>query len=151
MADSAALRNRRKRLHAAGNHSICREGRCQSVAMPDGRVAGPGMVEQAVRAFMATMPFEEGDPRGVSSVVAVRLAQIVDQEGSPLAAKECQYIVHNLDAFRELPYGSAIDDIRAHRHAEALDKVMAELQRTLGQPAPGTDRWDDGSNMGGRS
>jgi hypothetical protein len=136
MADSAALRSRRKRQHAAGNHVLCVEGRCDSVALPpDGKVAGPGMVEDAVRAFVARRHFGEGDARGVSCVVAIRLAQVVDLEGAPMAARELAGVVKYLSDWGELPGGGdVLDELNARGHVQALDAVMAQLQRHMSTP-----------------
>jgi hypothetical protein len=136
MADSAALRSRRKRQHAAGNHVLCRDGRCESVALPpDGRVALPGMVEAAVRAFVARRQFEPGDHRGVSSVVAIRLAQVVDLEGAPMAARELAGVVKYLADWGDLPGGGdVLDELNARGHVASLDAVMRQLQVRLSTP-----------------
>jgi hypothetical protein len=135
MADSEALRSRRRRLHQAGNHALCKEGRCDSVALPDGRIAGPGSVEQAVLGFLSLRPFKEGDPRGISAAVAARLARVVDQEGSPLAARELVGVCKYIAAWSNLPGdGDFLDELNAQGHVRALDAVMASLQQHMSTP-----------------
>jgi hypothetical protein len=81
-------------------------------------------------------PFGEGDPRGISSVVAVRLAEAVDHEASPMAARELTRVVAYLATWSDLPGGGdAIDMLNAQGHAQALDRVMAELQRHMSTPS----------------
>lgn len=135
MADSAALRARRKRLHQAGNHALCVEGRCDSVALPDGGVADRGSVEQTVLRFLSLRPFREGDPRGISAAVAARLARVVDQEGSPLAARELVSVCKYIAAWSGLPGdGDFIDQLNAEGHVRALDAVWKSLQEQLSTP-----------------
>jgi hypothetical protein len=93
------------------------------------------MVEAAVRAFVARRKFEEGDPRGVSSVVAIRLAQVVDLEGAPMAARELAGVVKYLADWGDLPGGGdVLDQLNAQGHVKALDMVMAQLQRHMSTP-----------------
>jgi hypothetical protein len=129
MADSAALRNRRKRAHARGDHALCRQ--CTEMPAP-APVAGRGAVERAVSEFVSRRPFAEGDPRGITSVVAVRLAQVVDTEGSVMAARELRTVVGYLADWSDLPGdGDYIDSLNAQGHARALNKVMDELALAL--------------------
>jgi hypothetical protein len=88
-------------------------------------VTPEGTVTAAVRRFLALRPFGEGDPRGVSSVVAVRLAEVVDAEGSPWAAAALIPLVRYLDMTAEFPHASGIDEIRARRYAHILARVLA--------------------------
>jgi hypothetical protein len=87
-------------------------------------VGGP--VTEATGRFLARRPFGEGDPRGVSAVVAVRAAELVDADGSPGAARLLVAVVRYLAwSSPQIAHGTGIDEIRARRYARMLAGVLA--------------------------
>lgn len=102
MADSEAVRSRRKRLHAAGDHSVCR--RCAAVR---GDVAQD--VAARVTALPAPPPGDPApklDPRAEMEQLALRL--VAAHEGDPrntLLARELRMTLHEL-----LPKGNGNAD-----------------------------------------
>lgn len=89
MADSEAVRSRRKRMHAAGDHSLCR--RCPAV-----RNGG----ESSRTVTIAPPPAESGtelDPAAEMRRLAVRLSAAYDQDPSnALLARELRMTLAEL-------------------------------------------------------
>lgn len=94
MADSPALRARRARLHAAGDHSLCSPGRCPALAAPPPRSGRRrlGGVESAVAARLANAGLRD-DPR---SALALRLAARIDEADDMGAARELRLTLDKL-------------------------------------------------------
>jgi hypothetical protein len=91
MADSEALRSRRKRLHAAGDHSTCRAG-CLRVA--DGDLDRDGLVvaveaefgsaDPLVLALARRLAVMAVEGRGAAAVAALRaLGELVAAQRVP--------------------------------------------------------------------
>jgi hypothetical protein len=83
-----------------------------------------GPVTEATGRFLSRRPFGEGDPRGVTAVVAVRAAEVVDAEGDPRAAALLITVIGYLRMTAEFGHGSGIDEIRARRYARQLAGVL---------------------------
>ncbi len=90
VADSVALRSRRKRAHAKGDHSLCEPGRCPEAgraaaarilaAAPEAGPAAPSLTA-AVASLVVGLP--AGDPaRDVLSASLQRCAEEIDAAGA---------------------------------------------------------------------
>ena len=88
-------------------------------------MTGRGPLTEATGRFLAFRPFAEGDPRGVTAVVAVRLAELVDAGGSPRAARLLIAVVRYLGWTSEFAHGSGVDEIRARRYARMLADIVS--------------------------
>jgi hypothetical protein len=90
VAESDAVRSRRKRLHAAGDHSMCVVGRClaateQAIPNPamDDITAGLGQTARAAVEMIACLRYQPGDPRWLISVLTIRAGQSVRPGADP--------------------------------------------------------------------
>lgn len=88
-------RSRRKRLHAAGDHSECVIGRCAAAVETDPgdsvKLDLPDEFGATTRAAITTlceMPFPESDPRFLIMTVTVRLAQAFEKAPTAALASE---------------------------------------------------------------
>ena len=106
MADSNALRQKRKRQHSAGDHSLCAPSRCGGklatlrnlpVCADDTSFAGPetagepgkyGPLTEQVLDIVAGMALDDGDPRLVIGYMVVEMARAWDEHHVPSLAKE---------------------------------------------------------------
>jgi hypothetical protein len=96
VADSNALRVRRSKLHAGGDHSLCKEGRpCRRLALVLGGAVrpAPGGLVAAVAA-----EFAGGDDATVREL-ALKLAELADQPG-PQSVAACRALGELLAATR---------------------------------------------------
>jgi len=104
MADSEALRSRRKRAHAAGDHSLCR--------MCDG-----GAPRQAALSVAADAD-PCADPAGELAALAGRLAAAHRAApGNALLARELRITLLTLDGGNAAPAPDEVDRIRAEWEA----------------------------------
>ena len=85
----------------------------------------PGGIETAVVAFVAALPYQSPDPRALLALVAVRLAQRVDETGAlPAAVRELRTLLMQLV---EVPNGPAgpVDEVRLRAAQRKLDNILA--------------------------
>ena len=151
MADSAALRVRRSRLHKKGDHSLCDPARCAStvadtsVTTSDPALAVPtsspsdskpaestdaGGIETMARLFVDSLPYPPTDPRAMLGEIAVMLARRVDQDGAvPAAVRELRTLLMQLAEAPNGPAG-AVDEARLKSAQRKIDGLLA-----LGQSA----------------
>jgi hypothetical protein len=100
MADSEALRSRRKRAHAAGDHRLCR--RCAVVR-------GPGGPPQPVTLSPEQPPARVNDPVAELRQLAAQLAEAYRAEpGNALLARELRM---TLQALMPAKAGNRDDDL----------------------------------------
>jgi hypothetical protein len=96
MADSNALRVRRSKLHAAGDHSLCKPDRpCRRLALvpDDARASSSSGLVAAVAA-----EFADSDDATVREL-ALKLAELADQPG-PQSVAACRALGELLAATR---------------------------------------------------
>jgi hypothetical protein len=144
MADTPAERMRRSRLHKRGDHSLCLARSCPEVGVftaaavnattpaavptPAPEVDGerrPGGIETAVVAFVASLPYRDPDPRALLGMIAVRLAQRVDETGAlPAAVRELRVLLVQLVEVPNGPSG-VVDEIRLRSAQRRLDSILA--------------------------
>ena len=86
--------------------------------------SGPGPGVEALQAFLAVVRFDEGDPRSVTAVVAVRLAAVLDER--PEAVSVARELRGHLAALAEHSTEAAnmVDDLRARRAARRVDSLI---------------------------
>jgi hypothetical protein len=127
MADSDALRQRRRRAHRAGDHSLC-GARCTTervaklAAQP--RPADIATCAEAVAALGRTLDLRPDDPKSVSYAVAYRLAQLIDAgETAVMASVHLVNITSTLAATAGEP-GDGIDQVRAQYHARIISGFL---------------------------
>jgi hypothetical protein len=89
VADTAALRMKRSRLHAQGDHSICKHG-------PQGE-------DEEITALVAAVAAEWGDGDDLSRAMALRLARLASGRG-PAAVSALRGLAE-LAAFQRGPGG----------------------------------------------
>jgi hypothetical protein len=123
----------RHRRHAQGDHSLCTD-RCRSLnghlidAKPPQVEAFPaGRCAEAVARHLSHFSFREGDPRGVETVIAVRLAEALDKDGRPGVARELQAILNHIGTWPD-EEADALDELAMNRHV----RRAAELLRDAG-------------------
>ena len=91
MADSEAVRQRRHRLHVAGDHSLCRAARCEAargqVDSVNGTAPDDGLpsVAAAVRDVIGGLQLEDWDPMWPMLDYTAALAVRFDR-GEPVSA-----------------------------------------------------------------
>ena len=131
---------RRVRAHKRGNHALCTAKTCPetmaaaapvvpvaaapAASAPDGE-RRPGGIETAVVAFVESLPYRDPDPRALLGMIAVRLAQRVDETGAlPAAVRELRVLLVQLV---EVPNGPAgvVDEIRLRSAQRRLDSILA--------------------------
>jgi hypothetical protein len=112
VADSEALRSRRKRAHAAGDHRLCR--RCAAVKERPGR-GGYGAGGRTVQelppppASVSVAAAEVNDPVAELRQLAAQLAQAYQSEpGNALLARELRM---TLQALMPAKAGNRDDDL----------------------------------------
>ena len=152
MADSGAVRARRARQHAQGDHTMCLPARCEyagtpgaippeSSRAPNGRLPrawapvaaapadptrAPGLIEQAVVAFVDTLPYRPPDARALMAIIAVRLAQRVDETGAlPAAVRELRVLLAQLVETPKAPVDS-VDEARLRAAQRKLDIILSQ-------------------------
>lgn len=142
VADDDKTRSRRRRLHAQGDHSTCVLGRCDALlhaagvrraqvaadpapVVADDGVRRPGGIESAVVAFVASLPYRDPDPRALLGLIAVRLAQRVDETGAlPAAVRELRVLLVQLVEVPNSPSG-VVDEVRLRAAQRRLDSILA--------------------------
>jgi hypothetical protein len=133
MADTAALRQRRRRAHQRGDHRLCvgcDETVARVLAEPVDPV-GTGSVADAVATFLAQRSYPEGDCRGVMAAMATRLAVEVDRSPGPGLARELAGVINHLgDSPEAEPDG--LDEIRTRFHARRLAQLIGDLDPGTG-------------------
>jgi hypothetical protein len=77
MADSEALRQRRRRAHRAGDHDLCLVGRCQEL----GPSAQQQATAEATARLMAAVQQEFPESDELSRALAARLVELSDGKG----------------------------------------------------------------------
>jgi hypothetical protein len=91
---------------------------------------GSGRVTEAVLGFISKFSFGEGDPRGVSSVIAFRLAESLDSTGRPDVARELETVLSHLGAAPD-EEADALDELATKRHVRRLAEMLAESGRDV--------------------
>lgn len=85
----------------------------------------PGGIEQAVLAFVATLPYAALDPRALLAQICIRLAQRVDETGAmPAAVRELRVMLMQLTEVPNSPAGP-VDEARLKRAQRKLDLFLA--------------------------
>jgi hypothetical protein len=104
-ADSDALRQRRRRAHKAGDHSLCAPSRCGGKlgtlknlpeAHDEVRFTGPradgepenGVMTELALGTVAALAFADDDPRFMIGYLIVEMSRTFDDTHSPALAKE---------------------------------------------------------------
>jgi hypothetical protein len=91
---------------------------------PDGE-RRPGGIETAVVAFVESLPYRDPDPRALLGMIAVRLAQRVDETGAlPAAVRELRVLLVQLVEVPNGPSG-VVDEIRLRSAQRRLDSILA--------------------------
>jgi hypothetical protein len=147
MAETPAIRMARSRKHAHGDHSLCLPARRpalggggrQVLRPPALPTPGRGRVVDAVAGYVEQFEFRENDPRGVSTVVALRLAEALDETGRPSLSLELERILAGLGVLPDDEAG-AIEEIRMRRHVQRAVRLLDAARR--GDPDP-YDRPDE--------
>jgi len=143
MADPAALRQKRYRLHSRGDHSLCVLGRCPDVTPPVTRNTGPDLGEQgdhrlgrAGAALWSEMNAGAllGPMQRVLLLEACRLTDRLDKLDAVLAGEVHTWLTLELREDDEEEFGrtfvvvvnSAVAEAR--QTAVALKSVMSEIR-----------------------
>jgi hypothetical protein len=126
MADSAAVRARRRRAHSRGDHSLC-TARCPATDKKQVADRPPvsGPVEASVRDLAQALRFGERDPRAAMTVMAVRLAAAVDEGASASVARELRTILVWLAESPAVPH-DLVDELRARRAHRRVTSLLDE-------------------------
>lgn len=140
VAETDAVRSRRKRRHAAGDHSQCVPGRCLRApqqAPPDPVAVDSGEARwgQATRAAVETisaLAYEPGDPRWLISVTTIRLAQAFDKSPTPALAAEIRRNVTWLVTEDNQP-ADVLDEIRAGLVQSKADMLIQHALAVMPQ------------------
>lgn len=88
----------------------------------------PGGIETMARAFVDSLPYQDGDPRRVLGEIAVLVARRVDEDGAvPAAVRELRTLLMQL---AEAPNGPAgfVDEGRVRRAQRRLDGILAQVR-----------------------
>jgi hypothetical protein len=128
MVDSAALRQRRRRSHQRGDHSLCVgcDAVAQALTEPLDPGAPTGSISDAVAVFLSQRSYAEDDCRGVMAAMAARLAVELDRNPGPGFARELSGVINHLaDSPQEQPDG--IDAVRTKFHARRLAQLLGNL------------------------
>jgi hypothetical protein len=145
--DSAAERNRRSRLHRAGDHSAW-TSRCAVVRAAggpglNGVPAGAGPIGEAVDAYVSSLHLSDGDSRSVMAACARRLAQVFDTAPGreiPSLSRELQTSLAWLAEAGDA--GEKLDEIRSQRLLRLTNSILSEVdakQSRRQQPWPADD------------
>jgi hypothetical protein len=110
MADSNAERQRRKRAHGKGDHSLCSPDRCPDLLakVPAGRVA------MVAAKLVEGLGLAEDDPRRLDAEVLLALAPRVDR-GDTTTARELRRIAAALPVERPPNRPGLVDILREER------------------------------------
>ena len=87
----------------------------------------PDRIEAATAAFVDVLPYQPPDPRALMALIAVRLAQRVDETGAlPAAVRELRVLLAQLV---EVPNGPAgrVDEIRLQAAQRRLDTILNQV------------------------
>src|ERR1035437_73127 len=130
MADPAALRTRRYRLHRRGDHSLCVgcDALTGMLAGVPADPAGAGKVSDAVQSSPSRRPYHKGDPRGVMRAIATRLALEVDRNPGPGMARELSGVINHLGDSPDLE-PDRLDEVRTRMHARRLATMLQGLNQ----------------------
>ena len=135
MADSPALRMQRMRRHQRGDHSICQPGRCNALGVngrnyipPPRPLPEPGRVTEAVQRHVSQFTFAEGDPRGVSSVIAIRLAEALDETGKPGIARELDLVLSQIGLLPD-EEATIVNELHLRAHVRHAAQLLNEAQQ----------------------
>ena len=134
MADTAVTRMRRSRAHARGDHSLCLPSHCTSVNSRDDvppptfPQPGDGRVTDTIIDHLTRFQFAEGDPRGVLSVIAVRLAQQLDQDGRPGTARELRHVLSDIGVLPD-DEADVLDELQLRRHVRIAAAMLDEARQ----------------------
>jgi hypothetical protein len=120
MADSDQIRQQRRRLHASGDHALCRPDRCPDAPGDDGHE-----IEEALLGLAATLDFDVGDPRAVLVKVAHRLAQGLDRQPTGALAGELRACLAQLAEDPNAP-ADRVDELRARRAVRRVRMLMGD-------------------------
>jgi hypothetical protein len=113
---------------------MCIPSRCGAIrGVPERNLAptlpepGGGRVTAAVASFVSRFRFPENDPRGVESVIGLRLAESLDITGRPDVARELNAVLSHLG---EAPEDEAdeVDDVVTHRHVKRAAAMLEEMR-----------------------
>ena len=144
MADDEATRSRRKRRHAAGDHSDCNPVRCRArraepnapgrtdPGLPDDTGDAPSAAQRLV-GFLATQNLQPSDPADVIACLALILATRLDR-GEVDAVRASHEIAHMVsDIAQRAPEGaSSLDEVRAQYWVRRMSDYAGELRAAAG-------------------
>lgn len=85
-----------------------------------------GGIEQAVKAYVASLGFPAGESRAILGEIAVRLARRVDETGAlPAVVRELRVLLAQIG---EVPNGLAgeVDEIRVRREQRRINALLAQ-------------------------
>jgi len=132
MADSNAVIQRRKRLHAAGDHSMCSAARCDAVRYglpPEVPVVdldlpeGWGPAAKAALQMLAVMPYDADDPRYLIMRTTLALARVFDRAPTAaLSAELRRNIAYLTLGMTEI--ADALDERRSRIVASTADSLI---------------------------
>lgn len=142
MADSSTLRARRSRLHAAGDHSLCRVERCSVVAYQEASLPSVLTDEVGLRASGARLWREMtaagalGPMQSVLLLEACRITDRLDALDRQLAGHDWLRFRHNPEDEHEVTV--YVDRVlaEAREQAVALKGLLAELRQMVGAQKP---------------
>jgi hypothetical protein len=143
-ADSDALRQRRRRAHKVGDHSLCAPSRCGGKLatlrnLPEAdnevRFAGPevgrepreyGPMANLVMNTVAAMAFPNGDPREIIAITLVDLASAYDEKKSMVVAREIRTEVKWL-LDHQVGQADALAELRARKVVKMADLLTSYI------------------------
>jgi hypothetical protein len=135
MADSDALRARRKRLHAAGDHGLCWPERCPAALalhqpLPEAPDApeGVGPTEAAMDTYTLALQLPLEDPRRPLVEAALVLARAIDGgRRVDACARELRILVGYMAEFDRV--ADKVDELRARRAHSRVLQVLGPDDR----------------------
>lgn len=146
MADSPAVRTRRSRAHARGDHSLCNPDRCADAGEPlPSSSTGDELGERGARLWRE-MTSQVAAPLGPAQLVlleeACRMADRLDRLNGVLCSREEETWLRFDVREDGTEVRVVIDGVlsEARQQATALRGLVAELARTAGRvpkPLPG--------------
>lgn len=148
MADSAALRTRRSRLHKRGDHSICVVGRCSDVTPPVTRDTASelrertGGLDAPGRALWSEVTGGQTLPP-LQSALLVQICRTVDRLDkidAQLRGDEASWLSIERDPDDpSAPVEVIVDKVLAEERLQsgALKSLVAEFRQALRAPRPG--------------
>lgn len=148
MADPAALRTRRYRLHKAGDHSVCVVGRCPDVTPPVTRDTGSelrertGGLDAPGRALWSQLTEGKQLPPLQSTLLLqiCRTVDRLDKIDAQLRGDESSWLTIERDPDDPTaPVEVVVDKALAEERlqAAALKGLVAEFRQALRAPRPG--------------